>query len=98
MRPLNRLPLLDRKVILGPYPTPCPPRAPLLPFLHALHPRVPPLQPGLFDMRPRTLFFIAGITAVVVAARRWYVQRTDVDLVAALSLQRLVARQHVQVP
>ena len=49
-------------------------------------------------MRPRTLFFVvAGVTAVVAA--RWrYVQRADVDLVAALAVQRLVARQHVQVP
>ena len=99
MRPLNRLPLLDRKVIFGPHPTSRPPGAPLLAFLHPLHPRVPPFQPGLLDVRPRTLFFGAGGTAVaVVGARRRYVQRTDVDLVAALSVQGFVARQHVQVP
>ena len=100
MRPLNRLPLLDREVVLGPDPAPRPPRAPLLPLLHALHPRVPSFQPGLLDVRPRTLFLVVGVGAAAAAAgrRRRYVQRADVDLVAALALQRLVARQHVQVP
>ena len=96
MRPLTRLPLLDRKVILGPDPAPRPPRAPLLPFLHALHPGIPALQAGLLDVRSRTLFFVVAVTAivvvVVVVGGRGYVQGSDVDFVAALALQRLVAR------
>ena len=73
-------------MVLRPRPAADPPRRPLLPLLDALHPGIPALEAGLADMHPGQ----GG------AVRR--MRGPEVDLVAALALERGVAREHVEVP